>query len=105
MAFILAPLAVLPERQKRWVGGALVREGLKQLRQRGHDLFFVYGDPGYYGRFGFAREGADRFAPKHTLSQPHGWQVMEDRRPRQHKEETKVVSLSCVPPLDRAEYW
>ena len=50
---ILAPLAVVPEAQRRGVGGALVEGGLERLAQSGTGLAFVLGDPGYYGRFGF----------------------------------------------------
>jgi putative acetyltransferase len=49
----LAPMAVLPERQGRGVGSALVREGLKECLRRGHDVVFVLGHADYYPRFGF----------------------------------------------------
>lgn len=49
--FGLGPLAVLPKVQARGIGAALVREGLARLRGRG---CVVLGDPGGYGRFGFA---------------------------------------------------
>src|SRR5262249_55093949 len=49
----LAPLAVAPDRRRRGIGGALVREGLRRLATRGEQLVFVVGDPAYYGRFGF----------------------------------------------------
>lgn len=49
----LGPIAVLPEHQKRGVGSALVREGLRQLRESGYDAVALLGNPAYYGRFGF----------------------------------------------------
>lgn len=49
----LAPLAVLPERQRNGIGGALVREGIERARSQGWKGIFVVGDPGYYSRFGF----------------------------------------------------
>jgi putative acetyltransferase len=55
----LAPMAVLPERQNRGVGSALVRAGLDLLRQRGCPFVIVLGHPTYYPRFGF--EPAHRF--------------------------------------------
>jgi putative acetyltransferase len=51
---VLSPLAVLPDYQRRGLGSALVRKGLKALAQRAVPLVFLEGDPGYYSRFGFA---------------------------------------------------
>ena len=56
----LAPLAVLPGRQRQGIGSALVREGLARLAQEGMDLVLVLGEPSYYGRFGFAPDLAKR---------------------------------------------
>lgn len=54
----LAPVAVLPERQRTGIGGMLIRAGLDLCRQRGIDAVTVLGDPAYYRRFGFAQETA-----------------------------------------------
>jgi len=56
--FILGPVGVLPELQRRGIGGALVRQGLDRLRVLGVDGCVLVGDPGYYTRFGFARHPA-----------------------------------------------
>lgn len=53
----LAPMAVLPDRQRRGVGGLLVREGLARLAAAGHPFCVVLGHPGYYPRFGFEPAG------------------------------------------------
>jgi putative acetyltransferase len=50
----LAPVAVLPSRQRRGVGSALVRAGLERCKRHGAPFVVVLGDPGYYQRFGFA---------------------------------------------------
>lgn len=50
----LAPMAVLPEYQRKKVGSAMVRQGLAILRQRGCPYAIVLGHPKYYPRFGFA---------------------------------------------------
>jgi putative acetyltransferase len=50
----LAPLAVVPDRQRQGVGGRLVREGLAACAAGGFGFVVVLGDPAYYGRFGFA---------------------------------------------------
>jgi putative acetyltransferase len=49
----LAPVAVLPDRQRRGIGSALVRRGLDILRGRGCPFVIVLGHPAYYPRFGF----------------------------------------------------
>lgn len=49
----LAPMAVLPEWQRKGVGSRLVEEGLRQCRNAGYDAVVVLGHPEYYPRFGF----------------------------------------------------
>lgn len=49
----LAPMAVLPQRQRQGVGSALVREGLRACRPLGCEAVVVLGHPEYYPRFGF----------------------------------------------------
>jgi len=49
----LAPMAVLPERQKQGIGSQLVRAGLEECRREGRAVIVVVGHPAYYPRFGF----------------------------------------------------
>jgi putative acetyltransferase len=49
----LAPMAVLPDRQRQGIGSQLVRRGLEILRERGCPFVVVVGHPEYYPRFGF----------------------------------------------------
>ena len=49
----LAPMAVIPARQRQGVGSALVREGLERCRDLGFEAVVVLGHPNYYPRFGF----------------------------------------------------
>ena len=51
----LAPMAVLPGRQRGGVGSRLVREGLSTLGERGERFVIVLGHAEYYPRFGFQR--------------------------------------------------
>jgi putative acetyltransferase len=51
----LAPVGVLPQFQKLGIGSNLVRKGLEDCKQAGHDFVVVLGAPEYYGRFGFSR--------------------------------------------------
>lgn len=54
--YILAPLAVIPKHQKKGIGGALIREGLRILKDRGVELVFVLGHIDYYPRYGFIND-------------------------------------------------
>lgn len=52
----LGPVSVAPDRQRRGIGSALVREGLARLRGLGASGCYLVGHPCYYGRFGFVNE-------------------------------------------------
>ncbi len=51
----LAPMAVLPEFQRRGIGSLLVQNGLEILKNRSCPFVIVLGHPEYYPRFGFRR--------------------------------------------------
>jgi putative acetyltransferase len=57
-AAALAPMAVLPEHQRRGIGGRLIRHGLNLLHEQGERIVLVVGHPNYYPRFGFSSEKA-----------------------------------------------
>jgi predicted N-acetyltransferase YhbS len=58
-ALSLAPMAVLPEFQRKGVGSALVRKGLEVCRGTGHRIVVVLGHPAFYPRFGFSAKLAE----------------------------------------------
>jgi putative acetyltransferase len=57
-AAALAPVAVLPDYQRRGIGEQLIRAGLDLLRVQGERIVIVLGHPDYYSRFGFSSEKA-----------------------------------------------
>jgi len=100
--YILAPLAVKPDFQGRGIGSQLIEDARKKLAQLGVHVLFVYGDPAFYGRFGFHADVADSYIPPHTLQYPFGWQacVVNECRisetPRQ---------IDCVASLSDPKLW
>ena len=58
----LAPIAVLPERQRQGIGGLLIDSALRRARATGAQMVFLLGEPGYYSRFGFDAALAEPFA-------------------------------------------
>ena len=67
-ALALAPMAVVPDRQRHGVGSSLVREGLVRCRQLGHARIIVVGHSAYYPRFGVVP--ASRFGIRAPLPVP-----------------------------------
>lgn len=53
LAYILAPLAVMPKYQGKGIGGFLIKTGLQLLKKEGAELVFVLGHNNYYPKFGF----------------------------------------------------
>ena len=49
----LAPMAVLPERQRQGIGSMMVEAGIDAIRALGCPFVIVLGHPEYYPRFGF----------------------------------------------------
>lgn len=62
----LAPMSVLPDRQKRGIGSSLVQAGLAYLFDNATPFVVVLGHPEYYSRFGF--QPASQFGISHGFS-------------------------------------
>ena len=100
--YILSPLAVSPEHQKQGVGSNLIKSGIDILTKDGADLLLVYGDPDYYGRFGFKEEIGRIFIPPYPLDYPFGWTGMMlsgTAIPEQ------TIQFECVAALSNPDLW
>jgi len=100
--YILAPLAVSPEHQKQGVGSNLIKSGIDMLSRNGVGVLLVYGDPAYYGRFGFKEEIGRTFTPPYPLEYPFGWTGMmlnDTPVPEQ------PIKFECVSALSKQDLW
>jgi putative acetyltransferase len=59
-ALSLAPLAVIPNRQRQGIGSILTLQGLRTCADRGYRIVLVVGHPEFYARFGFSPQLAQR---------------------------------------------
>ncbi|MBN2332161.1 MAG: N-acetyltransferase [Deltaproteobacteria bacterium] len=101
-AYILAPLAVHPDYQKRHIGSTLIEYGMQQLSGMGVNVVFVYGDPKYYGRFGFNADTARNYTAPYNLQYPFGWQAVVLNECNLEK---APVTISCSTSLCDPTLW
>lgn len=66
----LAPLSVDPAWQGRGIGGALVRQGLRECEGVRAGAVFVLGEPGYYGPLGFETASRHGFTNAFGVDEP-----------------------------------
>jgi len=100
--FILSPMAVAPDHQRKGLGQSLLNAALKTLRNQGVDVAITYGDPAYYSKVGFHPMTVEQAQPPLALSMPFGWigQALNDGS-------APVLNgpSTCVPALNRPDIW
>ena len=101
-AYILAPLAVQNDYQKRRIGSTLIKHGMQQLSAMGVNIVFVYGDPNYYERFGFNIDTAHNYITPYKLQYPSGWQAIVLN---EYTMEKVPVTINCVASLCDPKLW
>jgi len=101
---LLAPLAILPEEHGKGIGGRLIEEGLRILREAGVQLVFVLGHPDYYPRSGFRPAGEMGLDAPYPIPEKDAgaWMVQELVPDVIGKVKDKV---QCAAALDKPEYW
>ncbi len=102
---ILAPLAVIPEFQKKGIGGLLIRKGLEKLKLMDSELCFVLGHINYYPKHGFIND-AQQFGFPAPYPIPENvkdaWMVQELREGRITSLNGKIL---CSDELNKPEHW
>lgn len=102
IGYILAPLGVKPGYQQRRIGSKLIASGIERLSDKGVNVLFVYGDPKYYGKFGFKADTASRYSPPYELQYPFGWQAIALNEVGSAKSNVKIA---CVASLRDPKLW
>lgn len=98
---LLAPLAVAPGSQHEGIGTMLVEAAVALARENGEVGMLVFGDPAFYGRFGFVQAGPSGIRTPYPAEPEWGWQVLELA--------PGILGapgvLQVAAPLDKPELW
>lgn len=101
-AFLLSPMAVATDQQRKGVGRALLQAALNSLRAEGVDVAVTYGDPAFYGQVGFQQVTTETVPAPQPLSMPEGWIA-------QSLTDAPLTPLPgpsfCVSALNRPDIW
>ncbi len=101
-AFILAPVAVITKFQGKGIGQKLIDYGIEQLKRKGVQLVFTYGDPNFYSKSGFQSISENIIKAPCDLTYPQGWLC-------QSLNGSRIAPIlgtpRCVKALDKPEYW
>ncbi len=72
----LAPMGVYPNHQRAGIGGKMIAEGIRQLKEMGYKAIVLLGHPEYYPRFGF--RPSHEFGIEYTYKvPPESFMVLE----------------------------
>ena len=109
-AFILAPMAVLPDYQGRNIGTSLIKEGLRLLQEKGGDMVFVLGHIDYYPRAGFHHDaGSHGFGAPYPVPEQFkdAWMFLplSGRGQAMLEEEGASWAIRCADVLNQEKYW
>ncbi|HPJ76529.1 MAG TPA: N-acetyltransferase [Clostridia bacterium] len=64
------PISVLPEYQKKGIGGRLIKHTIKLAEKLGHKAILIYGDFDYYCRYGFIQAEKYKIGTSHNTYIP-----------------------------------
>jgi len=101
-AFMLSPMATLPEYQGKGVGQELINFGHNTLKENGVHVVVTYGDINFYSKVGYKQITEDVIKAPLALSVPEGWlgqSLIND------KLEAIDDKPSCVKEFNIPELW
>lgn len=98
---LLAPMAVLPEYQRKGIGNSLIKEGFNQLKKDHIAKVLVLGDPNYYSRSGFAEETA--ILPAYKI--PDEWTPAWQSCALENSSVSLSGKINVSKPWQRKELW
>ena len=101
-AYILAPLATHQSHQKKGLATKLIESAKAHFHANNIDALLVYGDPEYYGKYGFNADLGKHFSPPYPLEYDFGWQalMLNDTTLNDRK-----LAFTCVDALSDAALW
>ena len=101
-AFILSPVAVATQYQKKGIGQELIRFGINSLKKNNVELLFTYGDPNFYSKVGFKCISETIAKAPLKLTYPEGWLAQS-----LVSEIIEPISgnSTCVSALNSQQYW
>lgn len=105
MAHSLAPLAILPDFQRKGIGGLLIEHGKEVLSKMGSELIFVLGHINYYPKYGFINNAAQfgYYTPYPIPEEvADAWMVLELAPNALQKNVRRVIFADA---LMKPEYW
>lgn len=102
---ILAPLAIIPEFQKKGIGGMLIKKALGLLKEMGSEMVFVLGHMKYYPKFGFVPDaGKIGYSAPYPIPDEfaNAWMVQTLNEGGFVVDKGKVL---CAKELNKPEHW
>ena len=101
-AYILAPLATHKSHQKKGFATKLIEAAKSYFSENSVDALLVYGDPKYYGRYGFSADIGKHFIPPYPLEHDFGWQALMLNKTELSNSQ---LNFTCVDALSDAALW
>jgi len=101
-AFILSPVAIATNVQRKGIGQQLIKYGIHHLKSLSVDLVLTYGDPDYYSKVSFNPISESTVKAPLKLTYPEGWlaQTLDGS-----SIEIMEGDSHCVEALNDQKYW
>jgi predicted N-acetyltransferase YhbS len=100
--YMLAPVAVSTDYQRKGIGQALINFGLDELKERSVALVTTYGDPAFYSKVGFKTVSENIIRAPLKLSMPDGWLAMSLTGQTIN---ARSIRPNCVEEFNNPDYW